>query len=341
MKKTTIYTLALLAVCACNIKIDPALPEMSEDEISVTPVNGKMTTKANLDWPAINGTTFPAGRTFVLSAYHNALTGSSGNYFSYTSFSRRTSGATSGKWGATASPKYWPLSGTLDFFAYSYDGLTIGAPTYPANVSTGATIAVPNNRDQQTDILHASAQTQSKNVAGIGMEFKHAQAVLVFKAKTNIARNTTTNYGITINSITVKNAYYSGTLAMTSTAGANGYCQWTNLGSQGDKVVPQATPYDLPTDSYGPSDQPFGIGTYGLLVPEQNQTSFIINYTLHNGKDNSNAVVDNTMDYLYTCSGTWQEGKKYIYNINITLDEILVNPTVTNWVDDASTVTIN
>ena len=62
--------------------------------------------------------------------------------------------------------------------------------------------------------------------------------------------------------------------------------------------------------------------------------NFVINYTIHNGKDGSSNNVDNTLSYTYTPTGTWDMGKKNVYNITFTLTEIMIDPEVVDWEDD-------
>ena len=61
-----------------------------------------------------------------------------------------------------------------------------------------------------------------------------------------------------------------------------------------------------------------------LLIPEQEKVNFTMTYTLGG----------NT--YFYTFNdlrGVWEKGKKYIYNIDIALQEIIITETVVDFVD--------
>ena len=91
--------------------------------------------------------------------------------------------------------------------------------------------------------------------------------------------------------------------------------------------------YDVPTTAtnVASSGNHMGIGGSGIMVPEQSQTSIHIEYTVHNTKDYNGNPVNNTLAYDYTCSGTWDEGKKYIYNLKFNMEEIIVEPVVVEW----------
>lgn len=338
MKKTILLfaAAAVLLAVGCS-EINEVSTVSEQDPVEIMPLNGPSTRAA------IDGTTFPEARTLIVSAYYNAVRGDSQNYFANSTFARNASG----KWSCSGGAKYWPLRGTLDLFAYSIDGLSQSNQAYLSNNAQGVSFNISNNGTQQTDILYGRVTAASRVAAGNPMTMKHAQALIVFTAQSNVAYNATNNYGITITSIVLENAYYSGKLAIDGSAAAGSQCTWSSLGNQQNKTLPTVSsgdtkiPYNVPASAPAitASGWHMGIGGYGILVPEQNQTRFYITYVLHNGKDNSGNNVDNTLTYQYDCSGTWDEGKKYIYAISFTLNEIIVVPSVTDWT--ASTVATN
>ena len=78
----------------------------------------------------------------------------------------------------------------------------------------------------------------------------------------------------------------------------------------------------------------FGNGL--LVIPnngidgfEKGAESFTINYTLTQ-EDGTKL----TYDYTHKFAPVWEMAKKYTYNITINLTEILIKPTVTDWVDE-------
>ena len=331
---------AVLVTTASCVEHQDLMPSSGE-AIAISPLSGTAT-KA-----AIDGTTFPADRTMTVTAYYNAPAGlgTSANYFTATTFAKDGD-----VWAATPDPKYWPAGGTLDLFAWSADGLTIVSRTYPAKVADGVTVAVPDNATAQTDIIACGVRATAKVASGVPMAFRHAQALVCFTAGSEVPYNAGTNYGITINSITLKGAKYSGTLKMGATnellqaidgdaTAEDGYFLWKDLASQADKALPTNTvasvklPYNVPENPMDitAAGNHFGIGGIGILVPEQTQTRFVVEFTLHNGYDAENNPINNAQTFEYTCTGSWKEGIKYVYQMSFGFDEITVSPTMVDW----------
>ena len=336
--KHFVFFLAVMAFVAasCAEISTKEVEEALKNPLELMPLTD-VSTKA-----AIDGTVFPNDRTLVVSAYYNAERGDSGNYFSNTTFSRNSS---NGRWVA-ANPKFWPFSGTLDIFAYSCDGLTQSDRTYLSKVTDGVTVTLSDNRTTQTDVLFGHVAANSRVETGNPMTMRHAEALLVFTASSVVDYNETMNFGITINSITVENAYYSGRLAVNATADLYSQCTWDNLGSQGNKALPSNNvsgvklPYNVPNTSVSVTSSAawhMGIGGIGILVPEQPQTRLYIEYTLHNGRDEQGNPVNNSMTHHWDCTGDWTEGHKYVYDLQFIYNEIRVVPTILAW-DDGGTV---
>ena len=318
MKKSFLIITALLTVCSCNIKISPEYSSPGSEPICFAPVTG-IRTKA-----PVEGTTFPAGQNIVLSSkyYHGSEAGSDIQYFSNLTFTRNGS---TGKW--EQSTAYWPAGGQLDFLAFSKlsSGTGIGTPTYGGtNVSDQVSVTMSDNSSRQEDLMFAYTSSMSK-ASTVPMNFRHAQALITFTAKSSIAYNSSTNVGITITGLTINDAKYSGTCTMNK----NGTCTWTGLGSQTNKSVPGLASTNL-TTTYT------ALGTSGIMVPKQGCTTATITYTLHNGKAAGGSNHDNTglvktIELTSPDSGNWEEGKKYNYQIDITQNGITFSPDVTPW----------
>lgn len=92
--------------------------------------------------------------------------------------------------------------------------------------------------------------------------------------------------------------------------------------------------YDDDSDAETP-DVSMGYAQLGetLLVPQQPKVNFVIKYQM-GGR---------TMYYKYNeLRGVWEMGKKYIYNLDINLNEIVITESVDNFVDAAlSDITLN
>jgi len=290
---------------------------------------------------AIDGSTLPDDRTILTSAYYNATEGASGNYFQKISFAKNGT-----SWKAD---KCWPQSGSLDLLAVSYDTLTVSNIVYGAKVSDSLSFDVPDNSVSQSDIMHGSAQGQTYSASGTPVVLGHAEAVLVWTAGATVAYDAAKNLGITINRVTLQNACYSGNLAVTAAEDEDsGYCRWTNLGSKKDLNLlnigtgEDSLYYNVPATAMdiAATGNHMGIGGVGIIVPEQDQTSFVIYYTQHNGKDATGSARNTDLQYTYTCSGNWVEGKKYNYTISFNVNKIQVNHSIMDWVSEPSGITI-
>jgi hypothetical protein len=69
-----------------------------------------------------------------------------------------------------------------------------------------------------------------------------------------------------------------------------------------------------------------------LLIPQQDKQNFTVTYT----------IGGNHMQYTYNeLRGVWQAGKKYIYNLDVSVNEIIITETVNDFVAETSTPVIN
>lgn len=69
-----------------------------------------------------------------------------------------------------------------------------------------------------------------------------------------------------------------------------------------------------------------------LLIPEQEKVNFTITYTVGGKK------------FFYTYNdlrGVWEKGKKYIYNLDLTINEIVITESVSDFVGTPEVVAIN
>ncbi len=246
---------------------------------------------------AIDGTEF-SYTNMMVAAYLAAGDGvTPGAYFSGTTFEKGNSNFTGGK--------YWPIqNSTLNFLATApvEDGIST-----EINAETGvATVTLTDNQSNQYDVMYAVARASKYNKVTpvVGMTFEHALAWVKFKI-------TGTNE-ITINKITVNGAKYNGTLTVTTT-------NWTE--STNDKELTADFTW---TD--GETMDNITVPTDGLLVRPCDATSFVINYTVTNGND------VHVYNYTYN-PDEWIQGKKYIYNITMSLQGIEIAPVITDWTD--------
>ena len=314
-----LVSVAALAMTACTNESDEYVGSPESREISFMPIN-QMATRA-----AVDGTTFPTTSTMQVAAY-DATVGA--NYFAPATFSNVAETAT---WTGN---KYWPFTpATINFLAYAE--LTEGSATWNAtNPASSVTLAMGDNKTAQKDLMYACGTgtvTQSGNVlsfpTNVPMVFKHAQAWVKFTVKAGDATSAT---AITVNSITLNSVSCQGTYTVTHTnwdktkaqrdadASKNGSVAgvWSEYGTYATNVpAVKAAGYS----AFSTSVQDFASL---MVVPNQGMASFTINYTLGG----------NTYNYTYTPTSTsLAQATKYTYNITLTVHEIVIAPTVTDW----------
>ena len=338
MKKLLLFSVAALAFCACSNDevVSENKPTYEPKAISFAPLTKPNTRAADTYQYAIDGTTFPTDLNMYVAAYQVQPTAT--NYFEGTQFIYNNAGGAAGsstKWGG-ATPRYWPLSPAyINFLAYA--NVTGTAAFNATNYASEAVITQTDNSSAQTDLMYAIGNgevTQNGNTLAfptqVDMQFKHAQAWIDFYVSASDANGA----AITVNSITLTGAKYSGTYTITHTAynaktGQSVAGAWTSTGSAGNYIVPEWDAATLNTTAAH-------VGKGLLIVPDDdNQTgdfdSFTVNYTL-GGK---------TYNYTYTPTSTnVEQAKHYVYNITFTLHEIFVAATVADWTDTSTNVSI-
>lgn len=330
-----VLTLMLTAVSAASCLKEIVVQGVESRELALTPQMEALT-KA-----PIAGTAFPDSRTIVLSAFNDIPDGVSGNFFQNIIFKKEA--AASGCWtgGGGANRKYWPVSGTLDLLAYSADGFTSAlTPVYNTdNWSTDVTLTVPDNSATQVDILWVWAMGKTAAPDALAMTFKHAEAAVAFNAKGEVPYDATANLGITINSITLNGAKSSGKVKLSVTEG----CAWSDLDTATDIDLPEIPDagYNVTGALIDLATTPFGIGNTGIIVIPQTATSFTVKYTVHYGRDATDAPVDKPETFTYNIpSTTWTAGTKYVYQLEFKQDEILVATDIFDWTEDSSGVPV-
>lgn len=242
------------------------------------------------------------------------------------------------------SPIYWPLGGCLvDYIAYAMPTAVHDAnpalengpvATYAYATTDVASHLAFNNWDtyqQQVDVLYAvkngANTTDHAGAATLPLTFNHAQALLVFQAKVNIPNV------MQINEIKINGLLVNGDFVVDNTKN-NLLAEWQNLkpGTGEDIVAEGAKPEDDnlhayletedPTDAASEyldnTDKPEQVGS-SLLIPQQPALNFVVTYTV-SGK---------TMKYEYNHNrSAWEMGKKYVYNLDFTLNEVVITESV-------------
>lgn len=346
MKKIFLIAASAMMVFASCTKVDINYPDNGQpQEIALFSVNKNMV-KA-----PVTGTTFSDEDNMRVSAYLASVTGGEpASYFENILFSKD-----GGNWVAG---QYWPISAaTLNFVAVTQKGggvdlnedseedkiawsdnkFTVIVDYNTAGDAT-ASSAVPQTYNQ-SDIMYASVRASNSGNGtapdAVGLVFKHALAQIKFAFKSNVKTAGT----LVINSVELY-APYNGTLTVTPVnytetdnddKPLSATAEWTAPTFLNLKVTNQDDGLAAVQDLANIADYTdFGKGM--LVVPnekaytEEDKPYFTINYTIKQG------TKDKQYSYKHDLSTViWDMGKKYTYNINITLHEIEVSPSVGDW----------
>lgn len=352
MKK--VFFLAIVALAAVSCSNDKAVEINHGDAISFKPLGTKATETTTGNIKNFN----------VFAYYDNGITPKvwadlNSYYMNGYEVSRTNSAAPEetpdwSDW--TYSPvKYWPTEGLLHFFAYSpYDSdnatfsAADGAPTVEYTV--GTTVAL------QEDFIVANALDQKRwNETGtktpVNLTFAHALSQIIFKAR-SIEQGVIFN----ISKIEIVNVNSSGTFDLTTTIPAS-TTGWSypnpllatyeaTLTAAAAAIGYHATDYTAVTGTDAilmllPQTLTLG-STAGIVDPTDDVEltaaggSFLrITYTATD--PDTGAPIATTKTKLIGLSGTWERGKRYIYQLALSgsqLDPIVFDLiTVEGWTD--------
>ena len=276
-----------------------------------------------------------------------------------------------------ATPIYWPIGGArLDFLAYALPKgkkASIPAPTFNStSYARDFGIDDWDTYANQVDLLYAAANNQTSAATAaspyVKLNFKHAQALLIFNVKIDAEA---ADSGLKIDDISfVSDEYVAARRAefvavptpktpATSTAPTaaqvplltqgdffvdnlrnNLVASWSDLSSvaanwkmpdfASTPVVSTCNGTIADAIKYGTAIENTVYNQLGetLLIPEQPTQNFTITYTV-GGK---------SMQYTVNVKHNgWQAGKKYIYNLDIDLNEIIVTEAVADFEADPDT----
>ena len=320
MKKYLFITIsAALALTACTNETTEYVGDTQAREIAFAPLAQKATRAA------VDGTEFPTTSDIIVAAYD---AGNSANFFNETTFKYNYAAgasASSAKWGAEATAKYWPLSTTtINFLAYA--NFTAGTATWGStNYASEVTLAMADNSSTQNDLMYAVGQGKVEQTGNsisvpdaVAMVFGHAQSLLTFNVKANVAST------ITLKKITLNGAYFSGTFTVDNSTAYNQTTEqnvqsatWSTLGNQKATLDIFDGTYSITTSSVKMAEI--------MVVPHPTTASFesfTLTYTM-DGKD-----------YTYTFTPVdrnLEKAKNYVYDITFNLHEIFVTATVGSW----------
>lgn len=359
-----IAAIAGMALVGCT-KNELAQSMAEQQEITFADPVAHTVTKVNLV-PA----TYPTETGFsVFADYHkdsyatakvdaanfkSYMRGTEGVPVTYSTISFNFNSQAYDKYWAPSTAYYWPKDGYLTFSAYSpttakdhavinyniTNGITITDYVVKTDLSNQYDLMLSNRIiDQQSTSMGVNVGTTTYD--GVQVAFTHVLSAVKFKVNTDINY---TGYTITLNSLTVKNAYTKGTLTQFAdiNTDAVGNVWGTTQNTIGNYSVTStdavlsttATAFSAETDAdlillpqkltHSPTEKVVATIVYTVTSSDSGATP--IQYT----KD---LVLDNTVDG----TGVWAAGSRYIYNITIGMDKIVFAPIVTGWVDGGTT----
>ena len=274
--------------------------KMSTDDthraISFVPVAEKAT-KAIL-----TGTTYPTSESFKVSAYRSGQ--------AYFENQTATYNSTLDLW-ATGTDQYWPLSGALTFYAFSPASAGLGLS---ASGAYATRYSINTAEQMVTDLLYASVTVDdcANHPASVPLTFSHALSQIVFRVK---AAAYYPDISFTFNSLSISGIYSEGDFYAGS---------WSSQSSARQYTISSSTT----ALTYDAEDAPetIEIGSY-LFIPQDLSAVSALNvgYTIAQTVNETTYTVENPPAPV-NLRGTitqWEPGKKYIYTINIGINNVI------------------
>ena len=244
---------------------------------------------------------------------------------------------------------YWPFTGKLSFLAihpYEIATATTGwdaTNDVPQAAIDNYTITPATN--ETVDLMFATNEgTRASVLAGDGkvaMVFKHALSQIEVKVKTD--EDYSDDVAFDVESVTFNNIDLSGDVAYVDDA-----ISWSDNTTQTQNWVYYNTVLEDITDSY----QVYGAAKVNIPQPANFDASALdpghakynaedavkatitIGYSMEQtGSAKITGTVTIADPFLSNVDNAWEAGKKYNYTINFRLNEILFNPSVTDWVN--------
>lgn len=285
--------------------------DWQKDAISFAPVASKPT-KA-----IISGTTYPTGESFKVSAFHNGTAA----YFEGLTASRISDNL----W-ETSSTQYWPLGGSLTFNAYS--PASANATISASGVSVSG-YTIQNTTQMETDFCYASATVANcdSHPNAVPLAFSHALSQVVFRVKAAGYYST--------NTTTVSLAMTSLSLSGICSVGDFSSGSWSNWATPYTYTLSSAT---TPLTYDGEHEPETIVICSYLFVPQEIPADANINvgYSITqtiSGDDYSLANPPVSIALRNTVT-EWQPGKKYVYTLNIGLNNLInFTASAANWGD--------
>lgn len=359
MKKYILPILGLAALVACS-KTEPVYEESGE--IRFAPVTS-LATKAKVK-NAIDGTDYPAGEHFKVTAYwknenaNSNFTKDTVVYFSNRTFMKDESGYWAGENAA-----YWPKNGSLRFACYSPSDVQ-GVSHHLATDTYTVTDYLQSNITSETVDLMVAPTPRSYDAntgaKGVPVVFEHTLSWISFK----VVSDEDAEGIFTIKSIVVNDVNTKGSLTAVMTGTAKSKTWELSAITEEEEKNPYVMAYDVYNNAKGVVATTTSGANYienvagGTVVIPQPTTTVTITFdqkaegtavlkdqviTLpldlfeqqsQSAVENPDAEEPGSEPELVPLE--WEAGKHYIYTLKFAYeedDQILIKPSVQDWED--------
>lgn len=330
-----ILATALVALASCNKEeVTNTDVNLESNEIGFNVVNRKAT-KAND--AIISGTTYAHDNTFKVWGWQSPAADFSefaedaaSNFMSNLTISwtgGRLSRAEA--WRNADNYYYWPFTGKISFLAIHPSTVAPSTTGWDAtNDKPKATVAdyTISAANKTVDLMFATNEG-SRRVDALPMVFNHALSQIEVQVKTD--EDYTADVAFDVESVTFNNIDLSGDLAY-----ANNAFTWTDNAAQ----TASWTYYDTVLEDITKDYQVYGAAN--VMIPQA--ASVADDPATTDAIEGSYLTIGYSMEQTGSAkiTGTvsiskpqaWEAGKKYVYTLNFRLNEILFNPSVTDWV---------
>ena len=326
MKKIFIALLAVAALASCA-KTEDAYVE-SQVEIKMAPVTSCVTKTV---YNAIDGVKYPTAENFGVWAYWDG-DATNPNYVYLDNKVFTNSGQ---YWAGLADTYYWPKNGNLRFSCYSPAAVP-GVAHDPENDVFTVNYTQSNKTAETIDFMLSpitvpyNAHTAAENVAVV---FDHTLAWITLKVK---AANADAAKAFTIHDLIINDVFTNADLTADMNDGVQ-YKEWENANTPAAYNVVLDGDINVTTIARVAENV-----ENGTVVIPQVPTTLTINFTQNAMYDeNDNLSTPELTEQTLTIpleldneqDNKWHPGKHYIYTIVFDLDEIVINPSVTDWED--------
>ena len=347
MKHTQlILAAALVALAACSKDgLDTATKsKASEQEVGFIAVAQK-NTKAND--AIISGTTYATDNTFKVWGWQSPAadfsefsTDDASNFMSNLTISY-CGGPQSraDAWRNADNYYYWPFTGKISFLAIHPSTVAPTTTGWDAtNLKPQATVAgytITPGSNETVDLMFATNEG-SRRVDALPMVFKHALSQIEVQVKTQ--EDYSADVAFDVESVQFNNIDLSGDAAY-----ANDAISWTGNATQTQSWMY----YDTVLEDITNTAQVYGAAKVNIpqsaTVADDPATTDVIEGTYltigYSMEQTGSAKITGTVNI--SKPQAWEPGKKYVYTLNFKLNEILFDPTVTDWVVvDVDTINI-